>query len=245
MNNQSAILDEYDSWFSSSGVKGLLARYLFGTFGLWMASTPLVRLPEELSLTAETTHLDIGSGTGALAHHLSLRTGSPNAPVLVDFSSSALKIARINSLKGERDRHAGLHLLQATATDIPLKTAKFNLITCGYVAKHLDETDLLKLFSEAYRLLAPGGLFLLWEFGPSGNKKLDRWNSFVLSRYVSQPILRSTETLQEVAESAGFGFCEDARLRPFLFPPIPRASVLAGKPPDGFDVPDRLRNTAL
>ncbi|MDG1840583.1 MAG: class I SAM-dependent methyltransferase [Dehalococcoidia bacterium] len=241
MDNQSALLNEYDAWFDSTGLKGFLARQLFGTFGLWAASTPLIRLPEELSLTAKTTHLDIGSGTGALARHLSLRTESPNAPVLIDFSSIALKIARENKPMGMPDRNTVPHLLQATATDIPLKTATFNLITCGYVAKHLDETDLFKLFSEAYRLLTPGGLFLLWEFGPSGNKRLDRWNSFVLSRYVSQPILRSTETLQEIADDAGFGFYEDARLRPFLFPPIPRASILAGKPPEGFEVSDRLR----
>jgi ubiquinone/menaquinone biosynthesis C-methylase UbiE len=201
-----------------------------------------VRLPEELSLTAQTAHLDIGSGTGALGRHLSLRTGSAIAPVLVDLSSTALKIAQQNQTVEKVDEKITPHLVQATATDLPLKTATFNLITCGYVAKHLDKTDLLKLFSEAYRLLAPGGLFLLWEFGPSGNKKLDRWNSFVLSRYVSKPILRSTETLQELAESVGFGFYEDARLRPFLFPPIPRASILAGKPPEGFEVPDRLHN---
>lgn len=239
MANRSIPPNEYESWYGSIGLKGFLARHLFGTFGLWVASTPLVRLPEELSLTAQTAHLDIGSGTGALARHLSLRTDSPTAPVLVDLSSTALKIAQQNQKVDEKTTP---HLLQGTATDLPLKAATFNLITCGYVAKHLDEIDLLKLFAEAYRLLAPGGLFLLWEFGPSGNKKLDYWNSFVLSRYVSKPILRSTETLQEFAESVGFGFYEDARLRPFLFPPIPRASILAGKPPEGFEVPDRLHN---
>jgi ubiquinone/menaquinone biosynthesis C-methylase UbiE len=242
MDNRSILPNEYESWYDSIGLKGFLARHLFGTFGLWVASTPLVRLPEELSLTAQTAHLDIGSGTGALGRHLSLRTGSAIAPVLVDLSSTALKIAQQNQTVEKVDEKITPHLVQATATDLPLKTATFNLITCGYVAKHLDKTDLLKLFSEAYRLLAPGGLFLLWEFGPSGNKKLDRWNSFVLSRYVNKPILRSTETLQELAESVGFGFYEDARLRPFLFPPIPRASILAGKPPEGFEVPDRLRN---
>jgi ubiquinone/menaquinone biosynthesis C-methylase UbiE len=242
MGDQSILLRQYDSWFDSAGLKGFLARKLFGTFGLWVASTPLVRLPEELSLTPQTIHLDIGSGTGALARHLSLRTGSSTAPVLIDFSLSALKIGRQNEPLEKPAKTITPHLLQATATDLPLKTATFTLITCGYVAKHLDKTDLLKLFSEAYRVLAPGGLFLLWEFGPSGNKKLDRWNSFVLSRYVSKPILRSTETLQELAESVGFDFYEDARLRPFLFPPIPRASILTGKPPDGIELPDRLRN---
>ena len=141
MANRSILPNEYESWYGSIGLKGFLARHLFGTFGLWVASTPLVRLPEELSLTAQTAHLDIGSGTGALARHLSLRTGSPTAPVLVDLSSTALKIAQQNQKVDEKTTP---HLLQGTATDLPLKAATFNLITCGYVAKHLDEIDLLK-----------------------------------------------------------------------------------------------------
>ena len=37
------------------------------------------------------------------------------------------------------------------------------------------------------------------------------------------------------AEAGGFPFVTDANLRPFLFPPIPRASVLIGIPPEGYD----------
>jgi hypothetical protein len=38
--------------------------------------------------------------------------------------------------------------------------------------------------------------------------------------------------LRRLAEESGFTFTRDADLRPFLLPPIPRASILIGKRPD-------------
>ena len=58
-----------------------------------------------------------------------------------------------------------------------------------------------------------------------------------LARFIGPAVervrLRSTGTLRAHADAAGFGFTRDADLRPFLFPPIPRASILIGIPPEG------------
>ena len=111
-------------------------------------------------------------------------------------------------------------------------------MTAGYVIKHLDDPDLLLLFSEIHRVLAPGGLMVVWEFGPSNSKLLNRWNSGVLSRYVSPPRLRPINTLIELAKNSGFEYVDNAGLRPFLLPPIPRVSMIGGKPPDGYVMPE-------
>jgi len=47
-------------------------------------------------------------------------------------------------------------------------------------------------------------------------------------------VLRSTSTLLKHAERAGFEFWRDAVLRPFFLPPIPRASILVGRAPEGW-----------
>jgi ubiquinone/menaquinone biosynthesis C-methylase UbiE len=85
---------------------------------------------------------------------------------------------------------------------------------------------------EVHRVLAPRGLALIWEFGPTGNRRLDSWNAKVVGPAGERVRLRSTRTLREHADAVGFEFTRDADLRPFLFPPIPRASVLIGIPPE-------------
>ena len=84
---------------------------------------------------------------------------------------------------------------------------------------------------------AGGGWALIWEFAPTGNPRLDGFNEWVLSRGVASPRLRSTVALRALAQQAGFEFHRNAGLRPFLFPPIPRASVLVGRPPEGWQPP--------
>ena len=79
---------------------------------------------------------------------------------------------------------------------------------------------------------------VVWEFGPSNSKLLNRWNSGVLSRYVSPPHLRPINTLIDVAKISGFEYVDSAGLRPFLLPPIPRVSMIGGKPPDGYVMPE-------
>ena len=221
---------EYNTWFGSGGPKGLSARLLFGPFGLWLASTPLVRLPEELHLDSTMVHLDIGCGAGALVKHLNSRVGATLPSVGVDLSHNALRLA------GSDDNTN--RYVEASGTNLPFATNTFSLVTAGYVIKHLDDPDLLLLFSEIHRVLAPGGLMVVWEFGPSNSKLLNRWNSRVLSRYVSPPRLRPINTLIDLAKNSGFEYVDNAGLRPFLLPPIPRVSMIGGKPPDGYVMPE-------
>ncbi len=105
-------------------------------------------------------------------------------------------------------------------------------MTCSYLVRRLNDVELRALLLEVRRVLAPGGLALLWEIGPSGHRRLDAWNARLLSAGGGPVRLRSIETLQRHAAAAGFEFTRDARLRPFLFPPMPRASLLLGRPPE-------------
>ncbi|MEX2372827.1 MAG: class I SAM-dependent methyltransferase, partial [Dehalococcoidia bacterium] len=151
-------------------------------------------------------------------------------PVGLDPSREMLRRATRDEPNARRD--AGL--VQGGGTALPFCDASFNLVLCGHVLKGLDDVDVLALLAEVRRVLEPGGLALIWEFGPTGNVRLDAWNAYVVSRGpLGRPRLRSQRTLKRLAVDAGFEFVRDADLRPFLLPPVPRASILVGRPPEG------------
>lgn len=198
--------------------------------GQWAVNSPLMKLPENLALRREQRWLDIGCGRGTLLRLVDQRVGFETPPTGVDFSMEALRLARQDA---RQHRHE-LRLAGGTATALPFQDQSFDLITCGYLIKHLTDAELDRFLGEVRRVLAGGGLALLWEFAPSGSRRLDAWNRRVLGPRVHDPILRSTSTLLEHAEQTGFEFTRDAVLRPFFFPPIPRASILVGRAPEGW-----------
>jgi hypothetical protein len=98
---------------------------------------------------------------------------------------------------------------------------------------------MLTLLHEIRRVLSHGGIAVLWEFSPTASAVLNRWNRRVLQARPGEVILRSYTTLSAYALEAGFEWVQNAHLRPFLLPPIPRVSIIVGKAPVGWtsDVP--------
>lgn len=205
---------------------GAAIRWFMGP-GQWLANTPVARLRANLKLDETARVLDLGAGRGTVMRLLDDQLRADVPPVGLDVSRAALRLAR----EDESNPMRGAGLVQGTATALPFRDGAFNLVLCGHLVKHLDDTDVLGLMLEIRRVLEPGGLALLWEFGPTGNPRLDAWNARVLSVGSRPPRLRSMATLARLAQDAGFPFVRSADLRPFLLPPIPRASILFGLPP--------------
>ncbi|MPZ98327.1 MAG: methyltransferase domain-containing protein [Dehalococcoidia bacterium] len=235
---QAARLREYDRWLGGNSVSGVFYRWLMGAQGQLLANGPLLRLPEELKLDSTARILDVGCGRGALVRALDEQLQCEVAPAAVDFSRAALRLASADFARAPAGAQPP-HLAQSSATALPFRDGAFTLVLCGYVAKHLDDRELRALLLEMHRVIEPGGLGVLWEFGPTGNPRLDAWNARVLASGVQHPRLRSSATLVRHAEAAGFDFVRPADLRPFLVPPIPRASILVGRPPEGWQGPAR------
>lgn len=221
---------EYERWIGGRDLHSAVIRWVMTAPGQWAVNSPLMKLPENLALRREQRWLDIGCGRGTLLRLVDQRVGFETPPTGVDFSMEALRLARQDA---RQHRHE-LRLAGGTATALPFQDQSFDLITCGYLIKHLTDAELDRFLGEVRRVLAGGGLALLWEFAPSGSRRLDAWNRRVLGPRVHDPILRSTSTLLEHAERTGFEFTRDAVLRPFFFPPIPRASILVGRAPEGW-----------
>jgi len=220
---------EYERWLGGASASAFGFRWLMGP-GQWLVNAPLYQLPTNLKLDASARILDIGCGRGRILQTLDDQLKCDTAPVGLDFSREMLRLAQ----RDEKNPYRGAGLVQGSGTVLPFRDGAFTLALCGHLTKHLDDVDLLGLFTEMHRVLEPGGLALVWEFGPTGNPRLDAWNARFVSTGVKQPRLRSEKTLRRIAEDAGFGYTAYANLRPFLWPPIPRSSVLLGKPPEGF-----------
>ena len=220
---------EYERWLRGSSASAFGFRWLMGP-AQWAVNLPLYRLPKNLMLDSSTRLLDIGVGRGNVLRTLDDQLGCDVPPVGLDVSRAMLEHAVHD--ESNPMRHAGW--VQGSATALPFRDGAFNLVLCGHLVKHFDDIDTLGLMAEIRRVLEPGGLGVIWEFGPTGNRRLDAWNARVVSTGVKQPRLRSQRTLKRLASEAGFEFVRDADLRPFLLPPIPRSSILVGRPPEGF-----------
>ena len=217
-----------ERWIESNSLRALGFRWLMGPQGHLLANGPLYRLPENLKLTQQTRLLDVGCGRGTLMRTLDEQVGFEQPPVGLDLSPKMLAMAQRDQQRDGAPRD----LVRGSATDLPFADDSFTLVTAGYIVKHLSTPELDAFLREVHRVLAPRGLALIWEFGPTGNRRLDSWNARVVGPAGEQVRLRSTRTLREHADAVGFEFTRDADLRPFLFPPIPRASVLIGIPPE-------------
>ena len=232
---QRARVREYERWLGGRGPSSAAMRWWMGALGTFLANTALFRLPEELRVDEDWRVVEVGCGRGALLRMLDRRLRFVDAPVGVDASAAALRLAAADDRAGLGARPP-LRLLQGAATALPLAAGSAELVLAGHLVKHLDDEELGAFLRELGRVLVPGGLALLWDFAPTGSPRLDRWNAWLLSgglaRGVAKPRLRSTRSLLDAARRAGFDFRVDARLRPFLLPPIPRASILVGKPPE-------------
>jgi SAM-dependent methyltransferase len=222
---EARVASDYSRWVRSSlsgRLYGLLARMP----GLMLVNTPAFRLHTELQLRPENRLLDIGCGSGALLRLLTSRAHFTKTPVGVDLSRTMLTL--------EDDKKGRESLLQASGLALPLADESFDVVTCAHVVKHLDDDGLLDLLREIWRVLVPGGIALLWEFAPTRSKLLNAWNERVVTLGVHECNLRNYTTLSAYALEAGFDWVGNAHLRPFLFPPIPRVSLILGKAPKGW-----------
>jgi SAM-dependent methyltransferase len=221
---------EYERAFRGRGTAGRVLRGLLGPRGQWLINTPLLRLPDELRLRPEQRWLDVGCGRAALLRFIDARVRFQRPPVGLDFSAEGLSIARRDGRAASRPTA----LVQGSAVALPFPDGSFDVVTCGYMMKHLTDAELGSFLAELRRVLVGGGLALLWGYAPSGGAPLDSWYRRLIGAAVREPHLRSTSTLLEAARTAGYELTRDARLRPFLFPPIARASVFIGKAPEGW-----------
>jgi ubiquinone/menaquinone biosynthesis C-methylase UbiE len=189
-----------------------------------LVNTPVFKLHDELQLRPETRLLDVGCGSGALIELLAARVAFRRPPTGIDLSATMLRL-------GTPQR---ISLVEGSGTQLPFADESFDVVTCAHVAKHLDDASLIAMLAEIRRVLSFGGIAVIWEFAPTRSRLLNRWNELVITLGVRGCNLRGYTTLSAFALEAGFEWVSNAHLRPFIYPPIPRVSVIVGKAPFGW-----------
>ncbi|MDZ4183711.1 MAG: methyltransferase domain-containing protein [Desulfuromonadales bacterium] len=127
----------------------------------------IARLPEDLS--PYQLALDIGTGTGDLAHKLQEK--APFLPLLVADIAHAMTCTATTRL-------VTVAAFDADAEALPLRSASLGLVLSASMYQWVN--DLPRAFAEVQRVLQPGGLFAFALFGAGTLRELRAAHSAAL-----------------------------------------------------------------
>ncbi len=207
------------------------ARFAISVPGQILLNTAAFRLPEELFIRPHWRVLDMRCARAGLVRVLATRAKLEQAPVGLDPSAEMLAAARHDM---EVEGGPAVFLTRGVPQALPYAEESFDLIVAGHAFKYFADDELRACLAEGRRALKEGGIFLAWEYAPSRSALLDRWNRWVLARNGPFVRLRSFQEMRALALEAGYDMVRRARLRPFLFPPIPRVSLLLVRAPEAW-----------
>jgi len=149
--------------------------------------------------------LDVGCGTGTQA--VLTKQAHPDAEVIgLDGDAKALSRARAKASRAG----VAVQLDEALATAMPYPDAHFDRVVSSLVFHHLEDADKRRALAEIRRVLAPGGLFVLADFGRPVNW-FERWLAGRLERF-EEARTNITGGLRDLLAQAGFTSIEEAPL---------------------------------
>ncbi|WP_375690933.1 class I SAM-dependent methyltransferase [Pseudooceanicola sp. LIPI14-2-Ac024] len=155
-------------------------------------------LLDQLQITPETPVLDLGSGLGGTARHIAVSCGANVTGI--DLTEAFVLTAR------ELSRMVGLAgctaFQQGSANDLPFTADSFELVTMFHVGMNIADKSVL--MAEVFRVLAPGGIFALFDVMAveADRPALDYplpWAGDEAFSFVDRP-----ETYRAAARAAGF-----------------------------------------
>ncbi|HSL46104.1 MAG TPA: methyltransferase domain-containing protein [Anaerolineales bacterium] len=124
------------------------------------------RLMEMTPLSPGAKILDLATGTGVIP--IKMIAGGHDGPIHgLDITRSML--VRAQKKLTAREIQGKVHLLCASAMEIPYASNSFRLVTCALATHHMDVRCLL---SETYRILSTDGMLSIADVGGSDLWKL-------------------------------------------------------------------------
>ena len=123
-------------------------------------------LAEKLSLTTSSKVLDIGCGIGGPARLLSSVIGCKVSGI--DLTADYVNAG--NELTNQVGLSNSVNLVNASALDVPFPDDSFDVSYMIHVGMNIVDKE--TLFSEAYRVTKPGGVFGIYDVMLAGSEEL-------------------------------------------------------------------------
>lgn len=134
----------------------------FGIHRLWLKHT--VRIAERFP---HNNVLDLAAGTGDLTYAMCRSmASSPEHIMSTDFCPEMLEIAKQRC--AHESHGVTVEFEQVDAMHLPFSDESFDLVTVGYGVRNFD--DRTQAFSEAMRVLKPGGGYVILDFATPPNR---------------------------------------------------------------------------
>ena len=203
-------------------------RRLLSVPGQMLANPPAYNLPREMLMQADYRVLEIGCAAGSrlLLFDQSVKFRGVSAAGIEPSPALAKRAGRAFTSAARP-----LTAVLADPTMLPFADGVFDMGFCDDLLRFLDVRGAQTVLREAARVLRPGALLLCWDIAPPAGK-LRWWQRLWLRAYPGR--IASEKSLMSLAERSGFDFSRPANLRPFFWPPVPRASFIAGTLPQGW-----------
>jgi cyclopropane fatty-acyl-phospholipid synthase-like methyltransferase len=142
--------------------------------------------------------VDVGCGWGtfsfALADHVAEVVG-------VDFSEKSVALC---NRRLEREPKANVRFLCADGGDTGLEGGAWDLVLAADLFEHLYPEDSVRVVTEAYRLLRPGGRFSVWTPHRGHILEVLKNHDILLERDVSHVDYKSMARMTGMMRDAGF-----------------------------------------
>lgn len=153
--------------------------------------------------------LDIGCGTGYLIDMLQKQKSADYYGL--DLSPEMLKVAK-NKLSGS------VELIEGYSDSLPYKDSSFDVVTCIQSFHHYPKPE--KAMAEAYRVLKPGGLYIISDTGMGNYPKFiySIYNNFIVKKLnTGDYAAYSKRDIRNLMTSSGFKIRDAQDITKFIY----------------------------
>ncbi|MBI5289327.1 MAG: class I SAM-dependent methyltransferase [Chloroflexi bacterium] len=205
-------------------------RRMLSVPGQVLSGTGAYNVAKEMLVQADWRVLDVGCAAGSrlMVFDQQIKFAAHSAAGVEPVAALAQRAE-----KAFRDAGRPLSAMVSDPAELPFRAEAFDVAFCADLLRFLDVRGAQTALREIARVLKPGANCLLWDLAPVEGR-FGWWQRFWLRGYGGGTRIASEKSLMSLAERSGFDLAEPAWLRPWLYPPVARASFVAKKLPPGW-----------